>query len=133
MRRRPRSARASGEVLLIDDDQDVRNVLHEVLEDLGYTVNAAENADAGLKLLEQTNPDIVVLDFAMPEVNGAEAAKVIRSKRQALPILFVSGYADSRALAEAVGDAPILHKPFSRAEFAAAVLAARRKSRQIAD
>ena len=124
---------ASGEILLIDDDQDVRNVLHEVLEDLGYTVNAAENADAGLKLLEQTNPDIVVLDFAMPEVNGAEAAKVIRSKRQALPILFVSGYADSRALAEAVGDAPILHKPFSRAEFAAAVLAARRKSRQIAD
>ena len=118
---------ASGEILLIDDDPDVRNTLHELLAELGYTVNAAENADAGLKLLERTNPDIVILDFAMPEVNGAEAAKAIRSKRHALPILFVSGYADTVALGEAVGDAPILHKPFSRAEFAAAVHAARRR------
>lgn len=119
---------ASGEILLIDDDADVRNTLHELLAELGYRVNAAESADAGLKILEQTNPDIVILDFAMPEVNGAEAAKAIRSKRHALPILFVSGYADTVALGEAVGDAPILHKPFTRAEFAAAVIAARRKS-----
>ena len=118
---------ASGEILLIDDDPDVRNTLHELLAELGYTVNAAENADAGLKLLERTNPDIVILDFAMPDVNGAEAAKAIRGKRQALPILFVSGYADTVALSEAVGDAPILHKPFNRAEIAAAVLAAKRR------
>ena len=124
---------ASGEILLIDDDPDVRNTLHELLAELGYTVNAAENADAGLKLLERTNPDIVILDFAMPDVNGAEAAKAIRGKRQALPILFVSGYADTVALSEAVGDAPILHKPFNRAEIAAAVLAAKRRGVPIPD
>ena len=123
------SESACGEVLLIDDDPDVRNVLHEMLENLGYTVNSAENADVGLKLLEQTNPDVVILDFAMPDLNGAEAAKIIRSRRQALPILFVSGYADTQVLGEAVGEVPILHKPFSRAEFAAAVLAARQKGR----
>ena len=124
---------ASGEILLIDDDPDVRNTLHELLAELGYTVNAAENAAAGLKLLERTNPDIVILDFAMPDVNGAEAAKAIRIKHRALPILFVSGYADTVALSDAVGDAPILHKPFSRAEFAAAVVAARRRGVQIPD
>jgi len=123
----PISVNGSGEILLIDDDPDVRDTLQELLAELGYTVHAAENADAGLRLLERTNPDIVILDFAMPDVNGAEAAKAIRVKRQALPILFVSGYADTVALGEAVGDAPILHKPFSRAEFAAAVHAARRK------
>ena len=111
----------------------MRNTLHELLAELGYTVNAAENADAGLKLLERTNPDIVILDFAMPDVNGAEAAKAIRIKREAVPILFVSGYADTVALSDAVGDAPILHKPFSRDEFAAAVLAARRRGVQIAE
>ena len=89
---------ASGEILLIDDDPDVRNTLHELLAELGYTVNAAENAAAGLKLLERTNPDIVILDFAMPDVNGAEAAKAIRiNHRDADP--FFSGFAH-RALSD---------------------------------
>ena len=120
-------AEASGRVLLIDDDPDVRNTLSELLLDLGYSVTAAESARIGLGLLEQTDPEIVILDFAMPEMNGAEAARLIVTQRRGLPILFVSGYADSVALSEAVGEAPVLHKPFTRAELASAVARARRR------
>ena len=121
-------AEASGRVLLIDDDPDVRNTLSELLLDLGYSVTTAESARVGLGLLEQTDPEIVILDFAMPEMNGAEAARLIVTQRRDLPILFVSGYPDTAALSSAVGEAPILHKPFTRAELAAAVARAKRRA-----
>ena len=60
----------------------------------------------------------------MPGTNGAEVVKAARLTQPSLPILFVSGYADSAALEAAMGSAPFLRKPFRPAELAAAVRAA---------
>jgi CheY-like chemotaxis protein len=109
------------EILLIDDDADVRDTLHEMLIELGYSVQVAESGAAGLAILERSRPNLVLLDFAMPQLSGAEVAALIRNDRPGLPIIFISGYADTHALATAVGSATLLRKPFRRAELAAAL------------
>jgi CheY-like chemotaxis protein len=75
-------------------------------------------------MLDRLAPDLLILDFAMPEINGAEVAQTARQKIGDLKILFVSGYADSSALETAVGSAPLLRKPFRPTELAVAVRAA---------
>jgi signal transduction histidine kinase len=124
--RAPRKgSRTSGEtILVVDDDADVRDLVRNVLSDLGYRVHQAEYAGDALPMLDRFAPDLLILDFAMPEINGAEVAHTARQKNGGLKILFVSGYADSSALETAVGSAPLLRKPFRPGELAVAVRAA---------
>jgi DNA-binding response OmpR family regulator len=74
-----------------------------------------------LQVLENFAPDLLILDFAMPGMNGAETALELREKCAGAQILFISGFANSEALDAAIGDAPLLRKPFRPAELAAAV------------
>jgi DNA-binding response OmpR family regulator len=111
----------AGKVLLIDDDPDVRDTLRELLMEMGYDVKTASSGKAGLAMLHEAQPDLLIVDFAMPEMNGAEVAKAVHENWPALPILFVSGHADTVALEEAVGVAPFLRKPFRPADLATAM------------
>jgi signal transduction histidine kinase len=111
-------------ILVVDDDQDVRALMVTFLSEIGYLVHEAENGDAALAMQGAVNPQLMVIDFAMPGNNGAEVVKAARVAQPTLPILFVSGYADTSALESAVGSAPFLRKPFRPAELAAAVRAA---------
>ena len=114
--------RRGAEILIVDDDPDVRNFLASTLESLGYRVKAAENGDEGLRLLDQGEPDMMLVDYAMPGLNGADMARAARSRCPQLPIVFVTGYADTDALTDALGpDAPMLHKPFGARELATMV------------
>ena len=100
-------------VLVVDDDHDVRRFLCASLETLGFDVVAAENAEQGLAVLDRVHPDILLVDFAMPGMNGAQMAKVVRGKRPRLPIIFASGYSETAAIEAAVGkSAVLLRKPF---------------------
>jgi signal transduction histidine kinase len=118
---RPAASPKAGKVLLIDDDPDVRNTVRELLTEMGYDVQTANSGKAGLDMLDRVQPDLVIVDFAMPEMNGAEVARIIHRSRPALPILFVSGHADTVALQDAVGNAPLLRKPFRPADLATAM------------
>jgi signal transduction histidine kinase/ActR/RegA family two-component response regulator len=110
-------------VLVVDDDDAVRQVTVGFLSDLGYRVIEADSGDAALDVERQHNRiDAMVLDFAMPGMNGAELAREIRSRRPTIPIVFATGYADADALTN-VGVELILHKPFSQAELARKVSA----------
>jgi DNA-binding response OmpR family regulator len=111
----------AGRILLIDDDSDVRGTVRELLEELGYEVHAAESGKAGLTMLPEIGPDLLIVDFAMPDMNGADVARIIHEGWPSLPILFVSGHADTMALEHAVGDAPFLRKPFRPGDLAMAV------------
>jgi signal transduction histidine kinase len=110
-------------LLLVDDDSDVREVVTTFLSELGYEVHAAAEGEQAVKLLTTLKPDMVIVDFAMPGMNGAEMARTILQRSASLPILFISGFADSKVLEEAVGAAPLLRKPFRPAELASAVRA----------
>jgi CheY-like chemotaxis protein len=91
------------------------------LADLGYRVIEAGSGGAALENLQQRDDiALILLDFAMPGMNGAEVAREIRARRPDLPILFVTGYADAEALAYAEEDG-VLQKPFDDHELAAKI------------
>ncbi len=116
----PRSGRAS--ILVVDDDHEVRAFIAVSLESLGYSVVEAERGADALARLGESIPDLVLMDFAMPEMNGAEVASAVREQHPGLPIMFVTGYAESEQLEAALGiDVPVLRKPFTVAQLAAAV------------
>ena len=105
-------------VLVVDDDPAVREVTAGLLTDLGYDVMEAGSGGAALDLIERHEGiSAVVLDFAMPGMNGADLARELRIRRPGMPILFATGYADAKALT-GVGDHQIVHKPFVQAELA---------------
>jgi PAS domain S-box-containing protein len=125
---KPREAAASAEepvsasvpmapqsVLVIDDDPDVRGFVVAALEEQGYRVREASNGRDGLASIEKEIPDLVVLDFIMPGLSGADVARQILDKRPDQPILFVSGYSETEAIKRTAPGAPLLAKPF-RAE-----------------
>jgi len=114
-------------VLVVDDDGDVREVTTTRLAEAGYVVREAASGLQALASLD-ADPcvDLVVLDFAMPGMNGAEAAIEIHKRWPATPVLFVTGYADTTALmrAGAVGADGFVQKPFRDGELERKVAAA---------
>lgn len=107
-------------VLLVDDDASVREVTASMLVDLGFTVRQADSGQAALNFLREFGDiDVLVVDFAMPGMNGAEAARRARLRRPELPVLFVTGYAETAALKN-VGatEDRILQKPFTAEDLA---------------
>jgi PAS domain S-box-containing protein len=107
------SASFDARVLVVDDDPDVRLFLSETLRTLGFEVVVAEDGEQGLGVLEATDPDLVLVDFAMPGMNGAQMATIVRARRPDVPIIFASGYSETAAIEEAVGpSAVLLRKPF---------------------
>lgn len=99
-------------VLVIDDDPDVRGFIVNSLEEQGYRVREASDGREGLAAIERETPDLVVLDFIMPGLSGADVARQIRANRPDQPILFVSGYSETEAVKRTAPDAPLLAKPF---------------------
>ena len=109
-------------ILIIDDDKDVRDFLSASLEGLGYRVSEADCGEAGLQRIRESRPGLVLLDYAMPGMNGADVARAARDEDRDLPIIFVTGYAVSDQLEAALGpDVTVLRKPFTVAQLAAIV------------
>ena len=111
-------------ILLVDDDAAVREITAATLQEMGYATLEAGSGGAALELMEKL-PDIelILVDFAMPGMNGAELARQVHIKRPMLPILFITGYADRAALA-GVSEERIVGKPFTDDEIATKVQAA---------
>ena len=108
-----RDGRFSARILVVDDDPEVRRFLAEALDSLGFTVIEASDGYAGLREIERSGPDLIILDFAMPGLNGAEVAKQVQIQRPDLPIIFSTGFAETAALDEVIRtNTPVLRKPF---------------------
>lgn len=111
---------AKGEmILVVEDDADVRTYSCETLAELGYTVAAAENGAAGLRLLD-TNPNIEVLftDIGLPGgMNGRQLAEEARRRKPGLKVLFTTGYARNAIIHDGRLDAGVelITKPFTQA------------------
>jgi DNA-binding response OmpR family regulator len=108
-------------ILVVDDEPEVRAILAETLSEAGYRVKQAESAADALEFVGRAKPDLVLVDFAMPDRNGADLAREIRAMRKDLPIIFVSGYADIGIVTDAIGATPLVRKPFEMAELTALV------------
>ncbi len=82
------------QILVVDDETAVREVLIEFLEDHGFTAEGAANGPTALSLLPQLRPQVVLLDIAMPGMNGLETLKRIRKQSHAPAVIMISGHAD---------------------------------------
>jgi PAS domain S-box-containing protein len=110
----PAGERRTATVLVVDDDPDVRDFLGDSLEALGHKVHRAASGDEALALLSQERPDLALIDYAMPGMHGADVARLAREILPDLPIVFVTGYAETEQLEAALGPgAPVLRKPFT--------------------
>ncbi|WP_249148079.1 PAS domain S-box protein [Bradyrhizobium sp. AUGA SZCCT0177] len=101
-------------VLVVEDNDDVGQFSTELLEDLGYMVRRADNADTALAILAEDEfaADLVFSDVIMPGMNGVELAGVIRERYPGLPVVLTSGY--SNVLAEnAHRGFELIQKPYS--------------------
>ena len=109
-------AQRGAAILLVDDDAAVREVTAATLREIGYATVEAGSGGAALELLgSPTKIDLMLVDFAMPGMNGADLARQARVKRPALPILFITGFADRAALA-GISEDRIVSKPYTDEE-----------------
>jgi len=105
------AAPAGGSILLVEDNPEVAEVIVAMLEQGGYLVRQAANADAALEAIETADFDLVLSDITMPgHHDGLALARLLRRLRPRLPVLLVTGYS-SRA-AEAASEFVVLRKPF---------------------
>jgi len=108
---------AAASILLCDDDDDVRRFVGEFLGSVGYTIHEANGPRAALDILEhQAEIDLLIVDYAMPEMNGLETIRRAQQRRPDLRLLLITGYAGAVGTA-AVG-IPLLRKPFAPEELA---------------
>ena len=85
--------------MLVDDDASVRLSIRAMLEELGHeVVEAAGGADALEVLAQDRRFDLLIIDFAMPSMNGSQLAAEVTKLWPAAPILFVTGYVENDAL-----------------------------------
>ena len=120
-------ATASGAgILVVDDNDEARITVANILEMAGYQVAQAPNAKVAAAMLKERTPDLVITDIFMPEGDGFEMLNELRSQALAIPVIAISGGGlqqglDVLSLAERLGAKCVLNKPFVRRQLLDAV------------
>jgi DNA-binding response OmpR family regulator len=111
------------EVLIVDDDDLIRDNLGSILERSGFQVLTAANGQQALEILAKQRPDILVLDVLMPNMNGRDLLRQLRQKSDWLPVIMLTqvGDAAERAMALEEGADDYINKPFDIHELIARI------------
>jgi signal transduction histidine kinase/CheY-like chemotaxis protein len=124
----------SRNILVVEDDADVRRVIVECLGLIGHAVTEAPNGTEGLAAIAHSKPDLLVVDYAMPDMTGAEVISKARQMVGDFPVIMATGYADMAAVERLAGKPAILRKPFdinSLGEAVALALDGKREARAV--
>ena len=94
----------SKRILVVEDQLDNRQIMHDLLESAGYEVLEAHSGDEGIALAENEQPDLILMDIQLPGVDGYEATRQIKAKAELreIPIIAVTSYALSGDKAQAI-------------------------------
>ena len=116
-----RPTRRSHDVLVVEDDAGVREFLVDSLQAAGLRVSEATNGSDALAELKRKRPDLLLVDFLMPGMNGVEMVEEARKLYPGLPVLLATGYADMNVVAKVIPANRVLRKPFRSEELVNAV------------
>lgn len=108
-------------IAVVDDDTEVRQFVADCVMQHGAKCDAFDSGDAFLANFGNSSADIVLLDFAMPGLSGAEVARRIKLIDSQVPVIIMTGYADSAALDDILGDVQLIRKPFGINDLLAAI------------
>jgi CheY-like chemotaxis protein len=102
-------------ILVADDDSNIMSLMAAVLPDWGYRMTSASNGLEALRVLEQSSPDLVLLDIEMPGLAGDEVCRRMKAdpERCDIPVVLISGRGDVALRARLAGADSFLSKPFS--------------------
>ena len=105
----------SRSVLIVDDEQAIRQALSGALMDEGYEVHLAESGSAGIEKIRSSRPDVVLLDIWMPDLDGIETLKKLRSEFPDVPVVMMSGHGtiETAVKATKLGAYDFIEKPLS--------------------
>jgi two-component system, OmpR family, KDP operon response regulator KdpE len=119
-------------VLIIDDEPPIRKLLRMGLTTQGYDILEAGNGKAALEILNQ-NPDLVILDLGLPDIQGHELLRTIRSRNESVPVVVLSSRGDEVGKVQALdlGADDYVTKPFGMDELLARMRAALRHQLQV--
>ena len=110
----------NGKILIVDDSENIRSVLQLNFEYLGYRVLSARDGEEALRLIQEEEPHVVVLDVMMPRQNGFQVCRKIKSdpRYASLPVVFLTakGHREDKLWGKDCGADEYLTKPFSTAE-----------------
>ncbi len=101
-------------VLVVDDDELIRSLFKEVLEEEGHIVVTVETGTEGLTSIMQRDFDLVFLDLKLTGIDGAEILQEMRSIKPEIPVVIITGYPDSELMERAMRQGPlgVMLKPF---------------------
>lgn len=110
-------------ILIAEDDHHIRHGLADVLSQEGYDIIEAENGQVALSLYQQTNPDFIILDIMMPELDGYSVCREIRKLNELIPIIFLSAKDEEidRVVGLELGADDYINKPFGIHELRARI------------
>src|SRR5690348_14171801 len=100
-------------ILIVDDDKATRTFLSEALIDEGYEVKAASDGQHGLRLIDNFNPDLILLDMFMPVMSGTDFIAVYKQLSHPAPVIGLSARNLNKRRLENMGIADFLEKPFN--------------------
>lgn len=105
-------------ILLVEDDEALRYIVKDNLEQYNYTVVVAENGEIALELFNKNNFDLILLDVMLPKIDGFQVAKIIRKTNEQIPIIFLTARSmtEDRILGLTLGGDDYIPKPFSMEE-----------------
>lgn len=113
-------------ILIIDDNDDYRDLLREILEFENFATLEAENGMVGLQMIHQHLPSVILCDIDMPDMNGLEVLKAVKSNPTyaKIPFIFATGNRDKRTIqaAQTLGAEKYLTKPVNITEFLATIV-----------
>ena len=110
-------------ILVVDDEDDLRNLLSDVLRNAGYDTKPASNGEEAIELLKKHQFDLALLDIQMPLANGIQVLKYIRQHSPATKAIMLTGYADLKHAMEAkeFGAMDFIGKPYKLEEIMSTV------------
>lgn len=112
-------------ILIIDDESEFLKIMKVWLESLGYTVITAQDGKSGLGKARESNPDMIILDVLMPEMNGYEVCRLLKfdEKYKSIPVIMLTAKTQNvdRQLGERVGADDYISKPFKNEELLAKI------------
>lgn len=125
----------STEILLVEDNDDVRRLMTLLLERAGYRVITATNGQEAISLVGVRTPDLILMDLVLPVLDGARACALLKARRETadIPIIVVSAQntPTARAITEQIGCEHFLAKPFELDELLSMVKLLTRRNRAL--